>query len=195
MQLLNTQPSAWRKYFLASMFVLAAAVITTIFSRGHYVPVISKVGSYLFITANAMAVGYLMRFGTLIRSRWRLVLPLLVVMYIFAAFTKIQHWPIANILALAVFALLSLFYIVWTFSKPQRKISDYLKLLWVLYWAVFNTGRFLRWPILLGFSWPILTTVLLQLAYIQFYISHHKLPAETEEAGWDIFQEQPRVSE
>lgn len=47
------------------------------------------------------------------------------------AFTM-QHWPGSGILMLAGIAAISLFYIIYFFTKKEKKVLDFMKLAWLL---------------------------------------------------------------
>lgn len=164
----------WPRYFIASMAILIAAMVATLIAESTSFIILFQVGDWLLSGSLLMAGYYLFHFGRLRRSRWRPFVFLFIALYPIMALTKIQHWPVANILVLILYGGIALFYIVWFLTKRNKWSNDYLKLLAVVTYAVLSLMRIMHWTIYpKEWAW-LLILLTAQSAYIQFYISQRK---------------------
>lgn len=82
--------------------------------------------------ANITAVIFLLAYGTLLSSwfKWLILLPH--VLILLGILLKIMHHPVAEYWLLGGAFLVILLYTLFFIRKDNKKVSDYLKVIWVL---------------------------------------------------------------
>ncbi len=142
---------------------LAICIVATIFRSLQEIPL----GDYgMIITLSGMAskwlcISLLIRYGTVLKGKFRGVFLVLLGISLIGALFKIQHWPFSGTMLIAGSAGLMVVYVLHFLNKRSKNLLDILKLSWVIL-AVLDT------ILLLTHTWP--------MDQFKFYFEGYFLP-------------------
>lgn len=91
-------------------------------------------------------IALLFKNGGFIRSNYLRFLSISIGVLIIAALLKILHIPISNTFLILGFSSMLVVYIVWFINRPERKIIDILKVLWLASFLGGMLFRILHYP-------------------------------------------------
>lgn len=168
----------------ASLLVFAASLLTDALSMMTEQPVLGLICAALQWIAFLIGLVFLMRFSRLRESSWRFIFVVLGLLLMLGALAKLQHWGVAAAMISLPYGGIAIAYLVWTFQKPQRALLDYLKLAWVVFFAVAGAVRLQHWNMpgldVLAHLAPYLFQVLVWLQWRQLRQLAYRLNAEGE---------------
>lgn len=86
---------------------------------------------YGILAAKLLAIMLMLAYGSLLNSKIKYVFGISAIVFLIGVWAKILHLPLADILILIGCYSMIVIYAVFFFTKKQKLVSDYLKLVWV----------------------------------------------------------------
>jgi len=174
----------WPRYLIVSNIILFLAVaglsVNWLFPNKE----LGNVATVLLYGANIMAVNYLYRFGRFAYTRWRRILFLLIAIGFVGLLLRFSHWPYAQLIITLPNLGIPVIYTIWFFRKREQTTNDFLKAVWII---IHFTATWLEQLHFFsaGIYTAIVSTLLLQFTYIQFWVILNDKLMQKED-DWDF---------